>query len=310
MQPVIPLLPSGRQTVVERGDHRLVVVEVGGGLRRYQVGGEDVLDGYRASEMCRSGRGQLLVPWPNRLADGSYRFGGQEQQAPLTEPEAHNAIHGMARYASWQVADHRQGGVTMVHRLAAQPGYPWTLDLAADYTLDDAGLTVTMSAVNRSGEPCPYGAGAHPYLRLAHGQVDDWVLRSPAATRYLTDDRSLPVGTEAVEGTPFDFRSPRPIGDTRLDTAFRDLERDSSGRATVELSAAGGGRRLEMWLGPGFPYLMLFTGDSLPDPDRRRRGLGVEPMTCAPNAFRSGDGTAVLAPGERAVATWGITVVT
>jgi aldose 1-epimerase len=304
----LPLLPSGRQTVIERGDQRLVVVEVGGGLRRYQVGGEDVLDGYAADDMCRSGRGQLLVPWPNRLADGSYRFGGEEHQAPLTEPEAHNAIHGLARYASWQVADQREEAVTMVHRLPAQPGYPWTLDLATEYRLDDAGLTVTISAVNRSGGPCPYGAGAHPYLRLPAGTVDDWVLRSPGATRYLTDDRSLPVGTEAVDGSPFDFRSPRPIGDARLDTAFRDLERDPSGRATVELSAGAGSRRVSLWLGPEFAYLMLFTGDSLPDAARRRQGIGVEPMTCAPNAFRSGDGTVVLDPGQRVDASWGIAV--
>jgi aldose 1-epimerase len=51
---------------------------------------------------------------------------------------------------------------------------------------------------------------------------------------------------------------------------------------------------------------MLFTGDSLPDASRRRGGLGVEPMTCAPNAFASGDGLRVLEPGESFSAAWGI----
>jgi aldose 1-epimerase len=301
-----PLLPSGRQTVIQRGDHRLVVVEAGGGLRRYQVSDWDVLDGFGAGEMCRSGRGQILVPWPNRLADGSFDFGGETHQTPLTEPDTHNAIHGLARYANWEVAEHRGDGVTMAHRLHAQPGYPWTLDLAVDYSLSDSGVAVTMSAVNRCDRPCPYGAGAHPYLRLDDGPVDGWVLRAPGATRYRTDERSLPVATEEVAGTPFDFRSPRAIGDAHLDTAFRDLERDASGRAVVEISA--GRRRLSLWLGPECGYLMLFTGDSIPDPDRRRRGLGIEPMTCAPNAFRTGEGTQVLQPGEQAVATWGIDV--
>lgn len=56
-----------------------------------------------------------------------------------------------------------------------------------------------------------------------------------------------------------------------------------------------------------FPYYMLYTGDTLPDRQQRRRSLGVEPMTCAPNAFASGDGLIVLAPGERVVSRWGVT---
>jgi len=51
---------------------------------------------------------------------------------------------------------------------------------------------------------------------------------------------------------------------------------------------------------------MIFTGDALPDPEHRRTGLAVEPMTCAPNAFRSGDGLEVLDPGATTSATWGL----
>ena len=50
---------------------------------------------------------------------------------------------------------------------------------------------------------------------------------------------------------------------------------------------------------------MVFSGDPLPDV--RRRSLALEPMTCAPNAFRSGDGLILLEPGETHVAEWGIT---
>lgn len=61
-----------------------------------------------------------------------------------------------------------------------------------------------------------------------------------------------------------------------------------------------------MWLDEGYPYLMLFTGDSLPERGRRRRGLGIEPMTCAPNALQSGDGPPILTPGESIATAWGI----
>jgi aldose 1-epimerase len=55
-----------------------------------------------------------------------------------------------------------------------------------------------------------------------------------------------------------------------------------------------------------FPYYMLFSGDTLPEMSSRRRSLAVEPMTCAPNAFASGDGLIVLEPGESVVSRWGI----
>jgi aldose 1-epimerase len=60
-----------------------------------------------------------------------------------------------------------------------------------------------------------------------------------------------------------------------------------------------------LWLDDGFGYLMVFTGDL---PDVERGGLAVEPMTCAPNAFRSGEGLVALAPGESHLATWGLSM--
>jgi len=51
---------------------------------------------------------------------------------------------------------------------------------------------------------------------------------------------------------------------------------------------------------------MIYTGDTLSIVERRRRALAVEPMSCAPNAFASGDGLVRLEPGETHVADWGI----
>jgi aldose 1-epimerase len=72
-----------------------------------------------------------------------------------------------------------------------------------------------------------------------------------------------------------------------LDTAFADLARDEPGRATVRLRAPDGAG-VDLWLDAHHRYLMLFIGDTLAEPERRRRSLAVEPMTCAPDAFRSG----------------------
>ena len=292
--------------VITSGDQVLTVAEVGGGIRTYSVGGEDVLDGYGVNEMCPSARGQLLVPWPNRLSGGSYEVDGVALQTPLSEPEMHNAIHGLVRFANWVVAEHGPDRVVMAQRLHPQPGYPFLVDLAVEYHLGPNGLTVALSATNRGGRPCPYGAGAHPYLRIGAGVIDDLWLTAPGATYYQSDSEGIPVGTKRVDGTGFDFRQARLIGAAELDTCYTALARHSDGRATVELADAGQQRRVRLWLDGTYPYLMLFTGDSLPDKGQRRRSLGAEPMTCAPNAFRSGDGLQMLEPGATTEAVWGI----
>ena len=51
---------------------------------------------------------------------------------------------------------------------------------------------------------------------------------------------------------------------------------------------------------------MVYTGDTLAVAERRRRGLAVEPMSCAPNAFASGEGLVRLEPAQTHTAEWGI----
>ncbi len=83
------------------GDQRAVVTEVGAGLRAYTVGDRDLVDGFPENEMCTIGRGQLLLPWPNRIEDGQYEFAGRMHQMPINEPARNNALHGLTRWMNW-----------------------------------------------------------------------------------------------------------------------------------------------------------------------------------------------------------------
>jgi aldose 1-epimerase len=293
--------PSGEQFEIAFEDQRVVVVEVGGGLRTYSVDGQDVIDGYGADEMATAGRGQLLVPWPNRLEDGSYEFDGATHQVPLNEPARSNAIHGLVRWASWQAREREPHRIVLAHTLHPQPGYPFSLELATEYELSASGLEVRTTATNVGTTTCPYGSGAHPYLRVGTETIDDVFLRVPARTALRADDRGIPVGTVPVDGTELDFRVDRPIGATKLDHCFTELERDEAGLAHVELRA--GEARVALWLDGAHPYVMVFTGDL---PAVNRGGLAVEPMTCPPNAFRSGESLVTLEPGDSHTAAWGL----
>jgi aldose 1-epimerase len=290
-------IPSGEQFELGVGEQRAVVTEVGAGLRTYSAGDRELLDGYPATELASSGRGQLLVPWPNRIRDGRYRLDGREHRLPLNEPERGNAIHGLVRWSSWAVADRSADRIALEHVLHPQPGYPFTLELRVEYTLGGDGLSVRTTATNAGAEPCPYGAGAHPYLAVV--SVDGAVLELPAEEVLESDERGIPIGSTRVDGE-LDFLTPRAVGAVQLDHCFTALRRDEDGLARVHVDGT------TLWADERYPYLMVFTGDALPAVERRR-SIAVEPMTCAPNAFVSGDGLVVLEPGETHAAAWGIT---
>jgi aldose 1-epimerase len=297
--------PSGQQLEIVRGEQRAVVVEVGGGIRSYAVGEHDVLESYSVDAICDGAHGAVLAPWPNRLEDGRYTFDGQAYQLPLSEPATHNAIHGLLRWTPWRPERRSADHVAVTARVHPQPGYPFDLEVTVGYRLGDDGLHVTTTATNRGDLACPYGSGQHPYLSAGGGPLDGCTFAMDARTRVVTDpQRQLPQGHDPVARTPYDFRSPRLFGDQRLDDPFTDLDRDSDGRAWGRLTGTDGLVR-ELWVGPAYPYLEAFSGDTLA-PHRQRRALALEPMTCPPNALRSGESLVRLEPGESTVAEWGV----
>jgi aldose 1-epimerase len=299
-----PSAPSGEQLEICYREQRATIVEVGGGIRSYENGARQVLDAYPVGGICDGGHGAALIPWPNRVADGRYRFAAIEHQLALTEPERLCAIHGLLRWRPWRALEHDRGRVVVGTRLHPQPGYPFMLDVSIEYELGDAGLRVRTAAINVGDQACPFGCGQHPYLSPGAATIDGCLLELSATTHILADERGLPVGTESVDGRKFDFSAGVRIGDLVIDDAFTDLARDPAGRATVALTGADG-ITVELWADRHYGFLQLFSGDTLA-PERRRRGLAVEPMTCPANALASGDSLLTLEPGESFAGEWGV----
>ena len=291
---------------IARDGHRAVVVEVGGGLRAYTVAGQSILDGYAESEVAPGSAGQVLAPWPNRIRDGRYSFGGRPYQLPLTEPARHNAIHGLVNWSRWSLVDTSPDSVTIAYSPPPTPGYPWRLSLRTTWTVGPDGLVATHEASNDGDAPAPFGLGAHPYISLPGVRVEDLVLHVPAQSRLLMDARMLPIGAARVAGGDFDFTEPRVIGGAVLDSAFGGVMPGPDGRSVVTLSTVDRTRSVSVWADGAFRWWQVFTGDTLP-PERKRRSVAVEPMTCPPDAFRSGRDIVVLDPGDTWRGTWGIT---
>lgn len=297
--------PSGEQYDLRLGDQAATVVEVGGGIRSYRHGDRDVLHPYDVDAMCDGAHGCVLLPWPNRLADGRYASDGVDYQVDITEPDKHNAIHGFLRWQPWQAAERSESHVVMATRLAARKGYPWTLDVEVRYELTPTGLVVTTRVTNAGASTAPVGIGHHPYLSPGEGPVDGASLQFLADTRIETDpDRQLPTGRAAVAGTPYDFAVARVIGQTAFDYAFTDLTTDDTDRVRLELTGADG-RTVEFWAGEGYHVLEVYTADTL-SPARRRHALAVEPMTCPPDALAGGEDILRVAPGDTVTREWGV----
>lgn len=299
--------PSGEQHHLVWQSQKATVVEVGGGLREYRLAGRPVIDGFGEDEMCPGAAGTVLAPWPNRIRSGRYTFGGRTHQLPLTEPEHGNAIHGLVRWQSWQVRSRSADAVELHTWIHPQPGFPFSLSLAVRWSLGREGLRAEHTVLNTGSEPCPFGLGVHPYLCVPGQPVDALELRVPATHVLQADEAGIPTATVPVSESAEDFRIRRRIRSARLDNAFFGLERANDGRAHIEIVGPDGTGAV-LWMDESFGYVQVFSGDTL-EPPRRRRALAVEPMTCPADAFHSGKGLVILAPGEGWRGTWGVTPV-
>lgn len=301
-----PQPASGTQFLLRSGPYTAAVASIGATLRELRHDGRDLIVGFAADTVRPAYRGAVLIPWPNRLADGRYRLGDHTYQLPVSEPQRNNALHGLACWSSWEAVSHSDDAVTLAHRIVPQDGYPFDIGATVTYRLTPAGLEWSVSASNLGTAPAPLGIGSHAYLIAGPGSVDDWTLSVPASQVLDVDpERLLPTQVRqlAESPDPRDFRDAHRIDDTRIDHAFTGFT--PSNPATVVVSAADGSGTALTWDATVLPWAQIYTGDN-PDPDLNRSGVAVEPMTCPPDAFNSGIGLILLEPGATTTATWSI----
>lgn len=312
------------------------IVQVGATLRRYTVDGVPRVHGFGADVRSPAYRGAVLLPWPNRVGDGRYTYGGVEHQLPLTEPERGNANHGLVCWASWRAVTHEPSRLVLETTLHPQPGWDWTLTCRMTYEVGPGGLSVTPWVRNDSATTAPFGVGFHPYLTCGEEHVDELELRLPAdAILDVDPQRLLPrvpgdrpgtstgsdTGSDTGTDGPgalalplldvppaLDLRDGPSLVDRPLDTAYTRLTGDADGTWRAVLRHPASGRTTTLWAPlADYGWAQVFSGDQLPEPDRRRTGVAVEPMTCGPDALRTGADLIHLAPGAEWSSTWGLT---
>ena len=302
---------SGTQFVLEANGYTASIASIGASIRSLQYHGRNLIVPFDAEQVRPFFRGAILAPWPNRVVDGRYTFGGVEQQLSITEPSRGHALHGLASWLDFTVVRQTTRRLVVEATIEAQPGYPHRVTLEVAFALDAGGLRTTVTAMNAGSNAAPFGIAPHPYLVAGDGRVNDWTLELPARKILtVTPERLIPLRLRDVDEsdlTEFDFRAPRTINDTFIDHAFTRLDRDDEGNATVRVTTSAGSGVALAWAGE-CPWVQVHTADQ-PEPSIDRIGLAVEPMTCPPDAFNSGVNLNVLQPGDSAGASWTIQAI-
>ena len=302
-----PPTDRGDRYLLTAGDYNAEISAVGATVEALTITGRDLLVRSPEQGPMLFYRGAIVAPWPNRIGDGLYTWDGREIQAAINEPERGNALHGLVSFQLFTAADLTEDSVTLRSELFPSPGYPFHVLLTVVHSLSaQNGLTTTVTARNLGEADAPYGVCPHPYLVAGTEPLDEWTLQVEAATHLtVTPDRLLPTSTEPItSGSDLDFAAGRVIGDQAIDDAVTDLARDENGRLQVRVTAPSG-TGVAMSAGPECPWLQIHTADR-PEPEHNRRGLAVEPMTCPPDAFRTGTDVVRLAPGQEHTASWTI----
>lgn len=174
--------------------------------------GFDTLEPYRGDSPYF---GALIGRYGNRIAKGRFTLDGREYQLPTNN--GNNHLHGGVTgfdKVKWQATVDGDSLRLAYRSPDGEQGYPGKLDAIVTYQLLDTNeLVVRFHAV--TDKATPVNLTQHSYFNLAvKGDILDHVLAIDADTFVAIDAESIPTGAlSPVTGTPFDFRTPRPIGE-------------------------------------------------------------------------------------------------
>jgi aldose 1-epimerase len=297
-----------------QGNQTLILNPVGGGIVAYYqyVNGErhDIIYGYDAAEKSGS-MGDVLFPFPGRVENSTYTFQGTTYQLSGVRIKDGHALHGFAKTAPWSVEEASSSTATLSFSMSeadyAEKGFPFSLRLVLTYILDDTGCRCQATVTNTGSKDAPFGLGFHPYFTVGTETVNDVHLTIQAGNVVEFDANLKPTGfLENPTTTDVDFRTTQVVGDRILDTCFTDLYGDNGVHQTFISDSRG--RQVCIWQDSAFPYLQIYSGDTISQ-EHQRRGLAIEPQTCTGFALNMPEmGLRTLRPDENTTLTWGVRI--
>lgn len=267
--------------------------------------------------------GGLMAPFANRVRNGRYVFQGQEHQLTCNWDEietritrtGQHAIHGLLPQefdVVSQLATDAGAELTLsasfdgTSLAGTDRGYPFTVDVAFTYRLDNSGFTIEITATNvsRTGQAAPFMVGWHPFIQL-QGPVERATIAFDNRSGY---NLSVPIGggpegpkrdshPSGVAVPSSDFTDGQPLGERYWDDGFKATASANTvprlETRVLDRSATGNDlAALVLWQDAQCRFIQVYTG-------LRDKGLvAVEPMSGQTDCFNNGDGLVVIQPGE------------
>ncbi|UVJ41692.1 hypothetical protein NVV90_18825 [Arthrobacter sp. CJ23] len=226
--------------------------------------------------------GAVLSPWPNRLANGTYRWQGRTHHAPINELEFGHAIHGFVAAHRWSLRHHGRESVSLECHIGRDLGFDFDIHLGIRYTVGHEGLTCSIVAENVGEVAAPFACGFHPYVRPGDSPVEEWLLTIHASQHLEIDEGTkLPLRMVNTAASKFDFLQPRRVGADPFSRAFR-IDRIDEMRAAVSITDPAGGS-VNLYVDAALPWVQVYR----PAPSLGVHAVAIEPMTCRPNAFNT-----------------------
>ncbi|MFO7534334.1 MAG: hypothetical protein R6X19_01390 [Kiritimatiellia bacterium] len=273
-------LPNALKPVVihhhGRTDYEAAVTPgYGANLVSFRADGTEFI--YFDEALCRSGEKYTgafnMFPTPCRLANCSYEYDGRKIVQNKRGEQVF--IHGLVRDEAFSFMAEPGRVSSWIDITPGNPiyeGFPFSCTFKMIHALDDNGLTITFQVINRDTRRLPFGYGIHPYWRL-HGSRDEVLLRIPC-DRTLEAQALVPTGgTIPVEGTPFDFRKLKPLGDLLPDHVYYKREPGE----TAEIRHLNLGRKIVIEASEAFTHMIAYTAAGT-------AFVCVENLTTSPNA--------------------------
>ncbi|KFI93393.1 aldose 1-epimerase [Bifidobacterium saguini DSM 23967] len=300
---------TGQQYSISYGDYAAVITELGATMRKVTYKGKNVIVPLGADDPITCCHGQLLVPFPNRIAAGTYEFEGKTYTLPIDEHDRNTAIHGYGYRSFWKLESLTESSVTQSWRAPFLLGYPFAIKVYATHELTEDGLKITVTAENYGDVDAPWALAIHPWLDNGFNGYGDEIdghnaqchLTVPASTHVTVDENLIPTGTEPVEGTKYDLNDNPLLVNQPFDDAWTDLKHDADGTVTATFTRpdglvikVGGDETItsfQVCTGTGFPAF------------QHPAGTAVEPQTAYANAFNTGKDLIVIKPGESSTTT-------
>ncbi len=286
---------GGLSTIkLQAGDSVVSIIpEYGGMINAWTFGNEELCDNYKTSDELKeywdkSYKGMQLWPYPNRIENGRYTFGGKEYQLDLNFVYEDHSIHGFMGKLPMKSISHEITDAEAMITLQAEyhgdfNGYPFSAAISVSYSLSTANELNIISKIENKGKlEMPFGHGWHFYFK-AGLPVDELVLQMEGSQKLLLDAHNIPTGRLVHDDT---FVNGSSLNELSLDTCYVLQKGDtilSNPHSSLQI-------KLEQKV-EDYPYLQLFTPED-------RKSIAIEPMSCEPNAFNSGRGLVILKPGE------------